>query len=73
MMLAILADGTVTPCCLDGEGIIALGNLETSSLENIIASSRYRAFLQGMNDRKPTEALCRSCSYKQRFNPKETQ
>jgi radical SAM protein with 4Fe4S-binding SPASM domain len=71
MMLAILADGTVTPCCLDGEGIIALGNLNTASLDEIIASPRYRAFLQGMNDRKPSEALCRSCSFKQRFEPKE--
>jgi len=72
MMLAVLADGTVTPCCLDGEGAIALGNLNTSAMEDILASPRYKAFLQGMNDRKPTEALCRSCSFKQRFNPKET-
>lgn len=72
MMLAILVDGTVTPCCLDGEGIIALGNLNTSSLDKIVASDRYGAFRKGMRDRKPSEALCRSCSFKQRFEPKET-
>jgi radical SAM protein with 4Fe4S-binding SPASM domain len=71
MMLAVLADGTVTPCCLDGEGIIGLGNIEHTALSEIIASQRYRAFLQGMNDRKPSEALCRSCSFKQRFIQKE--
>lgn len=72
MMLAVLADGTVTPCCLDGEGVMAMGNLNTSQMKDILASPRYHAFLQGMNDRKPSEALCRSCSYKQRFDPKET-
>ena len=71
MMLAILADGTVTPCCLDGDGIMALGNLNTASLEAMIASQRYLAFRKGMSDRKPSEALCRSCSFKQRFKPKE--
>lgn len=73
MMLAILADGTITPCCLDGEGIIALGNINHCDIDEILASQRYTAFKQGLNDRKPSEALCRCCSYKLRFDPKETQ
>jgi radical SAM protein with 4Fe4S-binding SPASM domain len=71
MMLAVLADGTITPCCLDGEGVIALGNIDTEDLDEILTSQRYLAFKQGMNDRKPSEALCRCCSYKQRFDAKE--
>jgi radical SAM protein with 4Fe4S-binding SPASM domain len=70
MMLAILVDGTTTPCCLDGEGIISLGNIDDVSIESMIASQRYRRFIQGMNDRKPTEMLCRACSYKRRFDAK---
>lgn len=70
MMLAILVDGTTTPCCLDGEGIIRLGNVDDVPIETMIASERYRRFIQGMNDRKPTEALCRACSYKRRFDAK---
>lgn len=68
MMLAVLADGTITPCCLDGSGVIALGNINTVSINDMLATERYQAFMQGMNDRKPSEALCRSCSYKLRFD-----
>jgi radical SAM protein with 4Fe4S-binding SPASM domain len=70
MMLAVLVDGTTTPCCLDGEGIINLGNIDETSIEAMIDSNRYRRFIQGMNDRKPSEALCRACSYKLRFETK---
>lgn len=67
-MLAILADGTITPCCLDGAGVIALGNLDTSDIASILATKRYQDFRQGMNDRQPAEALCRSCTFKLRFD-----
>ena len=70
MMLAILADGTVTPCCLDGEGHIDLGNINENDLESILTSQRYVDFIDGMRRRKPSESLCRSCSYKNRFEKK---
>lgn len=32
----ILSDGTVIPCCLDGEGVIDLGNINENSFSDII-------------------------------------
>jgi len=65
--LAILCDGTVVPCCLDGEGIINLGNIFSESLETIISSTRSQNIINGFNSRKSTEDLCNHCSYKSRF------
>jgi len=66
--IAVLVDGTVTPCCLDRNGVTALGNLETQTLEEIMATPRARAMREGLLQRRLTEPLCRRCSYRQRFN-----
>ena len=66
--LAILNDGTVTICCLDGEGISNLGNIFNESLADIISSEKYQKIVKGFNDRKVTEEICKHCSYKDRFN-----
>ena len=65
--LAVLADGTVTPCCLDSEGEIALGNLYESTLEEILASPRASAVREGFEQRKMIEPLCQKCTYARRF------
>ena len=65
--LAVLCDGTVTPCCLDGEGTIPLGNLFTQSLPEILQSPRAAAMAAGFAARKPSEELCRRCGYARRF------
>lgn len=65
--IAILSDGTVVPCCLDGEGIITLGNIFQDSLVDILNSSRVKKIKSGFANRKATEELCRHCSYKNRF------
>jgi len=65
--IGILADGSVVPCCLDGEGIINLGNLHDSLLENILSSKRARDMKEGFAQDKAVEELCRKCSYKDRF------
>ena len=65
---AVLCDGTVVPCCLDGEGQIPLGNLFTQDFEAILASPRARAMVEGFSRRCPTEELCRRCGYATRFN-----
>ena len=44
---AILADGRVVPCCLDGEGIVTLGNVFEMPLQEILNSSRANAIRQG--------------------------
>lgn len=66
--IAILADGTVTPCCLDANGKIELGNIYKQKLEDIINSERYKNLKKSFSDRKPCENLCKSCTFKERFN-----
>lgn len=65
--LGILADGTVVPCCLDHEGDIALGNLFTQSLTDILASPRAVALYDGFSQGIAAEPLCRRCGYASRF------
>ena len=63
----ILCDGTVVPCCLDSEGVIALGNVFQQDLSAILSSPRAQAMVEGFRCRKATENLCRRCGYAQRF------
>jgi radical SAM protein with 4Fe4S-binding SPASM domain len=63
--IAILSDGRVTPCCLDSNAEINLGNIKESSLENILKKSDKIA--KGLKYGKPTEELCKRCSYRLRF------
>lgn len=65
--LGILCDGTVVPCCLDHEGDIALGNLFTQSLEDILKTERATAIYEGFRKKKAAEELCRRCGYAKRF------
>lgn len=65
--IGILVDGTVVPCCLDAEGDISLGNIRTSSLSEILASSRATMIRQGFECRKLVDPLCLRCTYRQRF------
>ena len=66
--LGVLVDGTVVPCCLDHEGDVALGNLFTQPLTEILTSPRACALREGFSRRKPAEELCRRCGFAARFN-----
>jgi len=63
----ILCDGTVVPCCLDSDGIIALGNIFEEELEEILGSQRVQDMISGFERRRASEELCRRCGYAQRF------
>lgn len=65
--IAVLASGKVVPCCLDCDGIIALGDLHQNSLETILKGERAQAMLNGFKEGRAVEALCQKCSYKDRF------
>ena len=65
--LGVLADGTAVPCCLDYEGDIALGNLFTQPLAEILQSERACALREGFSRRCPSEELCRRCGFAARF------
>ncbi len=64
---AILANGTVVPCCLDGEGIINLGNLNHTSFSEIVEGERANQLYDGFSRREAVEELCRKCGYRKRF------
>ena len=64
----VLCDGTVVPCCLDSDGVLALGNLFEMPLGEILDSPRASAMREGFARRKAVELLCRRCGYAQRFN-----
>lgn len=66
--LAILSDGTVSICCLDSDGISNLGNIFTSSLEDILKTDKYQKTIKHFNDNKVYLEICKHCSYKERFN-----
>jgi len=70
--VAILASGKVVPCCLDCDGIIELGDLHESTLENILRAKRTVNMIEGFKEGKAIEELCQKCSYKDRFNEKTT-
>ncbi len=69
--IAILVDGTVVPCCLDSDGVINLGNIFNESLEEITNKERYIKLKKSFQDKKPIEELCKSCTFKERFNNKK--
>ena len=66
--VSILVDGTVVPCCLDGEGIINLGNIHEYNLADIINGERAKNIKNGFCNNHLVEELCRKCGYRKRFN-----
>lgn len=63
----ILSNGVVIPCCLDKDGIIALGNLHINTLKDILENTRTKVIRDGFFKGKATEILCQKCLYKKRF------
>ncbi len=66
--VAILVDGTVIPCCLDGEGIINLGNIHETNFSEIVENQRSNNIFNGFSRRQAVEELCRKCGYRKKFN-----
>jgi radical SAM protein with 4Fe4S-binding SPASM domain len=63
----ILSDGTVIPCCLDSDGVIALGNVFDTPIDKILSSERAVKIREGFKKRLGTEDLCKRCGYATRF------
>lgn len=66
----IHADGTMVPCCLDHQGVIALGNVMTSPIEEILTTPRALAIRSGFDRGAIVEELCKRCGYIARFSRK---
>ena len=68
-MIGVLLDGTVVPCCLDGEGECPLGNLFRQELADILAGPVFTGMARGFRERRVVHPLCQRCGYRLRFNP----
>ena len=65
--IAILANGTVVPCCLDSFGIIDLGDLHQKKLDDILFSKKSLDIVNGFQQKIAIEELCQKCTFKNRF------
>jgi radical SAM protein with 4Fe4S-binding SPASM domain len=69
--IGILVDGTVVPCCLDGEGIINLGNIKDVTFKEIIEGKRAKQLYEDFSNRKLSEDLCKTCGYMEKVRNKK--
>ena len=66
--VAILVNGNVVPCCLDGEGCINLGNIFNESFENIINSEYSKEFIKAFEENRVFHSLCKRCGFRGKFD-----
>lgn len=65
--IAILADGTVVPCCLDSEGNMPLGNIFDEELDDILNTPSAQEMRRGFCEGRLVHPFCRKCTYSRRF------
>lgn len=68
IMLAILSNGEISPCCLDSEGLLSIGNIFNETLLECINKPRFINLVNGFKKRQCVETLCQKCTYRLRFN-----
>ena len=66
--IGILVDGTVVPCCLNGNGEINLGNIFIEDLEEILNISLVKNMINGFKNGKSICKLCKNCNFRNRFS-----
>lgn len=66
--IAILSNGTVVPCCLDGNAVMSLGNIFSTPLNDILNNERSTSIINGFRAKRAVEPLCQHCSFKERFS-----
>ena len=66
--VAILVNGDVVPCCLDGEGCINLGNIFEESFKDIINSEYSKEFIKAFEENRVIHNLCKRCGFREKFN-----
>ncbi len=64
----VLSSGTVVPCCLDKDGIVNLGNTNTTRLKDILTSKKVKDIQNGFKNGEVIEELCQKCDYRKRFD-----
>lgn len=61
--IAILADGTIVPCCLDADGAMNLGNIFTDNLGEKLNGERAQKIRNGFINNRITEEHCKTCGF----------
>jgi len=61
--IAILVDGQVVPCCLDGDAALKLGDIFKEELSGILNSERAQKIHKGFLNSKITEDICKTCGF----------
>lgn len=67
----VLVDGSIVPCCLDGNGEITLGNIFRDDLDEILNSERAEKMRQGFKNKILVEELCKHCGFIERLEKNE--
>ena len=65
--IGVLVDGTVVPCCLDGNGEINLGNIFEEELDIILNKEIVEKMIEGFKNGKSICKLCKNCNFRNRF------
>ena len=65
--MGILLNGDIVVCCLDYLGHTFMGNIYEDKFIDVLNSEKYIAVLKGWNDLNPYFALCKKCTYRNRF------
>lgn len=68
--IAILVDGTVVPCCLDNNGVLALGNIFEETIEDILNKPKSITIKKNFQNSIITCDLCRTCGFLKRLEDK---
>lgn len=58
---SVLHNGDVTLCCVDFDGQTAMGNLNTSTLEDILSSPQLGEIINGFKHYRIVHPYCRRC------------
>lgn len=61
--IAILSNGDVTACCLDGNGVLKFGNIFKVDFKNIISSKSFTDMKNDLTNGKRTKKLCKKCNF----------
>lgn len=65
--IAILSNGDVTPCCLDQNADIKLGNIFEESLEEILEKDKCKEIIKGFEENRLVHKLCKTCGFIDKF------
>jgi len=60
---AILCDGTVIPCCIDCEGTLCMGNIETHELSDMLSGALATKLREGFDCERAVFDTCKKCGF----------